>query len=193
MVGRPRFIQFSHPGAERGPRSGTAWARTRVSHARKFMQGAHRNRRRTQGAVREAIATVFAGASWQRCRTHFMRNLLTRVPKSAEALARPKPRRPTPASTAGSRSSRVRAGEAHDGSRDGLGNRVGRSFQATSQAIDRLVEAGVLRQVTVGRRNRAFEAPELIEAFTALERQLASPEGGTLVSEPIRSVPRRRR
>jgi len=36
--------------------------------------------------LREAIATVFAGASWQRCRTHFMRNLLTRVPKSAEKL-----------------------------------------------------------------------------------------------------------
>ena len=70
---------------------------------------------------------------------------------------------------------------------------VGRSFQATSQAIDRLVEAGVLTQVTVGRRNRAFEAPELIEAFTALERQLASPEGDTLVSEPIRRVPRGRR
>ena len=70
---------------------------------------------------------------------------------------------------------------------------VKRSFQATSQAIDRLVEAGVLTQVTVGRRNRAFEAPELIEAFTALERQLASPEGDTLVSEPVRRVPRRRR
>lgn len=26
------------------------------------------------------------GSSWQRCRTHFMRNLLTRVPKSAQAL-----------------------------------------------------------------------------------------------------------
>jgi transposase-like protein len=26
------------------------------------------------------------GATWQRCRTHFMRNLLTRVPKSAQAL-----------------------------------------------------------------------------------------------------------
>ena len=36
--------------------------------------------------LRGAIATVFGGASWQRCRTHFMRNLLTRVPKSAEAL-----------------------------------------------------------------------------------------------------------
>ena len=36
--------------------------------------------------LREAIATVFGGASWQRCRTHLMRNLLTRVPKSAEKL-----------------------------------------------------------------------------------------------------------
>ena len=31
----------------------------------------------------DAIATVFAGASWQRCR-HFMTNLLTRVPRSAQ-------------------------------------------------------------------------------------------------------------
>jgi Fic family protein len=69
---------------------------------------------------------------------------------------------------------------------------IGRSFQATSQGIDRLVEAGVLVQVNVGRRNRAFEAPELIDAFTALERQLASPEGDTRVSEPARRVPRRR-
>ncbi|MYA62613.1 MAG: IS256 family transposase, partial [Dehalococcoidia bacterium] len=34
--------------------------------------------------LRDAIATVFAGASWQRCRTHFMTNLLTRVPKSTQ-------------------------------------------------------------------------------------------------------------
>ena len=53
------------------------------------------------------------------------------------------------------------------------------------------METDVLVQVTVGRRNRAFEAPELIEAFTALERQLASPEGDTRISEPARYVPRR--
>ncbi|MCY3657161.1 MAG: Fic family protein [Chloroflexi bacterium] len=69
---------------------------------------------------------------------------------------------------------------------------IGRSFQATSLAIDRFVSAGILRQMTVGRRNRAFEAPEIIEAFTALERRLASPEGDTLISEPIRRVPRTR-
>lgn len=34
--------------------------------------------------LKDAIATVLAGASWQRCRTHFMRNLLNKVPKSAQ-------------------------------------------------------------------------------------------------------------
>ena len=70
---------------------------------------------------------------------------------------------------------------------------TGRSFQASNQAMDRLVEAGVLVQVNVGRRNRAFEAPELIDLFTALERQLASPAGDILVTDPARRVPERRR
>ena len=71
-------------------------------------------------------------------------------------------------------------------------NLIGRSFVHTNEAVARLVEAGILRQVTVGRRNRAFEAPDIIAAFTDLERQLASPEGYTLTSEPARRVPRRR-
>ena len=66
---------------------------------------------------------------------------------------------------------------------------VGRSFPATSLAIDRLVTAGILVQVSVGRRNRAYEVPELIDAFTAFERRLASPEGDTRVSAPARRVP----
>jgi hypothetical protein len=51
---------------------------------------------------------------------------------------------------------------------------------------------GILKQVGVGRRNRAFEAPDVIDAFTALERQLASPGGDTRTSDPSRRVPRRR-
>jgi putative transposase len=35
----------------------------------------------------DAIRSTLPGASWQRCRTHFMRNLLTRVPKSAQRAA----------------------------------------------------------------------------------------------------------
>ena len=34
----------------------------------------------------DAIGSTLPGAVWQRCRTHYMRNLLTRVPKSAQAM-----------------------------------------------------------------------------------------------------------
>lgn len=36
--------------------------------------------------LKQAIAAVLAEAGWQRCRVHFVRNLLTRVPKSAQTL-----------------------------------------------------------------------------------------------------------
>ena len=36
--------------------------------------------------LKQAIAAVLPGAGWQRCRVHFVRNLLTRVPKSAGTL-----------------------------------------------------------------------------------------------------------
>jgi Fic family protein len=54
-----------------------------------------------------------------------------------------------------------------------------RSVEAANNAIGRLQEAGVLRQVNVGRRNRAFEAPEVIDAFTELERRLGLPPGSS--------------
>jgi transposase-like protein len=36
--------------------------------------------------LRQAIGEVFVGAAWQRCRVHFMRNVLARVPKAAQAM-----------------------------------------------------------------------------------------------------------
>jgi Fic family protein len=69
---------------------------------------------------------------------------------------------------------------------------IGRSYQAANEGVARLAEAGVLSQLTIGRRNRAFEAPDLIDAFTDLERQLASPRADTRVSAPARRVSHRR-
>jgi transposase-like protein len=34
----------------------------------------------------EAVGATLAGAGWQRCRTHYLRNLLTKVPKASEAM-----------------------------------------------------------------------------------------------------------
>jgi Fic family protein len=67
-----------------------------------------------------------------------------------------------------------------------------RSFKAVNLAVRVLLAARVLRQVHVGRRNRAFEAVELIETFNALERQLASPQADTRTSPPARPAPARR-
>lgn len=69
---------------------------------------------------------------------------------------------------------------------------IGRSYPQANAAIERMVSAGLLSQITVGRRNRAFEAPAIVNAFTDLERQLASPHGETRTSGPVRPVPPRR-
>jgi len=68
---------------------------------------------------------------------------------------------------------------------------IDRSEQAANEAVARLMDADVLRQTTVGRRNRAFEAADLIDALTVLERRLASPAGETRSSAPSRRVPQR--
>jgi Fic family protein len=70
---------------------------------------------------------------------------------------------------------------------------ISRSFPAANAAVSRLEQAKVLTQVNVGRKNRAFEAAEIVNAFTDLERQLASPAGDTRIDPPARRVPGRRR
>ncbi len=70
---------------------------------------------------------------------------------------------------------------------------IDRSQQAANQALARLVETGILREVTDGRRNRVYEAPELIDAFTLLERRFASPAADTMIEPPSRPVPSRPR
>jgi len=74
---------------------------------------------------------------------------------------------------------------------NGAAELIGRTYQATNEGINRLVEAKILHQVNVGHRNRAFEAPELIRTFTDLERRLASPTGDTRSAPPNRRVPQR--
>lgn len=70
---------------------------------------------------------------------------------------------------------------------------VGRSTRNVNTAVNTLAEAGVLRQTTVGRRNRAFEVPDLLDAVTEYERALASPMGNTQRAAPVRPVPARPR
>ena len=54
-------------------------------------------------------------------------------------------------------------------SASGAAELTGRSFPQANEAIRRLVSAGVLTQISVGKWNRAFEARDIINAFTDLE------------------------
>jgi Fic family protein len=69
---------------------------------------------------------------------------------------------------------------------------IGRSEMRTGDAVNRLEAAGVLRQSNIGRqRYRVFEAADVVELFTGLERALASPTGNTATAPPTRRVPGR--
>jgi len=65
---------------------------------------------------------------------------------------------------------------------------TGRSKQAANEAIATLASAKVLKEVTLGKRNRAWEARELFDLINGVERELATPPAG---QRPGRAAPRR--
>jgi len=71
----------------------------------------------------------------------------------------------------------------------GVERLFGVTYNAANSAIEVMVSAGILTKTRAGRRNRAFEARELVDAFTDLERQMASLDDDTRISEPVRDVP----
>ena len=68
---------------------------------------------------------------------------------------------------------------------------TGRSKQAVSLATNRLLETGIIRQTSQGKRSRVFEVPGVLEEFSMVERRLASPSRDTSVEPPVRRVPDR--
>lgn len=51
---------------------------------------------------------------------------------------------------------------------------INRCFAETSTAISILVSSGILTEINLSAHNRAFEAPEIITAFTKLDRSLVN-------------------
>ena len=77
---------------------------------------------------------------------------------------------------------------------ESAGKLIGRSKARTTDAVNALAEVGVLRRRNVGRqRYRIFEATEVLDLFTGLERALASPSDNTRSDRPVRLVPKRPR
>ena len=65
---------------------GTAWLAFLRSLVARGLSGVRLVTSDAHPGLVDAIAATLPGASWQRCRTHAMRNLLTRVPKSAQSF-----------------------------------------------------------------------------------------------------------
>jgi putative transposase len=65
---------------------GAAWLAFLRSLVARGLQGVRLVSSDAHPGLVDAIAATLPGAAWQRCRTHFMRNLLTRVPKSAQSF-----------------------------------------------------------------------------------------------------------
>lgn len=69
---------------------------------------------------------------------------------------------------------------------------TGSALSSITEAIGRLERADILRPVILGRkRGQVYEAREIVDAFTDLERQLASPADDTRIEPPARNVPNR--
>jgi Fic family protein len=64
---------------------------------------------------------------------------------------------------------------------------TGAGNSAVHKALNDLHAAGVLKQVTVGRRNRAWEAVGLLSLVDEFERRLATPDSGR--EKPVRPAP----
>jgi Fic family protein len=64
---------------------------------------------------------------------------------------------------------------------------TGASSAAANRAVNELAKAGVLKQVTAGKRNRAWEAVGLLKLADEFERSLATPAPGD--GKPSRPAP----
>ena len=52
---------------------------------------------------------------------------------------------------------------------------TGRAISATTAAVERCLDAGIVVPVKNQKRNRSFEVPDVINEYNILERRLASP------------------
>ena len=95
-------------GLDVGPsEDGAFWLRFLRSPVARGLSGVRLVSSDAHEGLTGAIAAVLQGASWQRCRVHFLRNVLGLVPKAAQEMARP---RSGPSSPSRTRRQRVRRG-----------------------------------------------------------------------------------
>lgn len=73
------------------------------------------------------------------------------------------------------------------------GETIGQSVNTATPAIERCVDARIVKAIDGKKRNKVYEAPDAISEFNLLKRKLASSLGDTEQAKPVRSVPSRMR
>lgn len=68
---------------------------------------------------------------------------------------------------------------------------TGKSYPAARLAVNELVECGILKQNPKNRKSGIYVAEDVVGAFNAYERSLATISGDTSTEKPRRSVPQR--
>lgn len=68
---------------------------------------------------------------------------------------------------------------------------TGKSYPAARLAVNELVERGILKQSSKNRKSGIYVASDVVEAFNAYERSLATVSGDTSAEKPKRPVPQR--
>ena len=66
---------------------------------------------------------------------------------------------------------------------------INMSFDAVSDAVNRCLDAKIIKQSNNFKRNKVFEVPESLKQINWFERKLASPSGDTSIAQPKRPVP----
>ncbi len=68
---------------------------------------------------------------------------------------------------------------------------TGKSYPSARLAVNELVERGILKQNSKNRKSGIFVAEDVVRAFNAYERSLATVSGDTAAEKPKRPIPQR--
>lgn len=68
---------------------------------------------------------------------------------------------------------------------------TGKSYPAARLAVNELVECGIIKQNSKNRKSGIYVAEDVVKAFNAYERSLATVSGDTSTEKPRRRVPQR--
>jgi putative transposase len=108
--------------------------------------------------LKQAVPQVLTGATWQRCRVHFMRNALSTVPKAAQPMVAATPRT-------------IFAQPDHDGAKEAIA-RIGRLFERRFPKLVAVLQDGRDRHLRLSQFPARASSADLVDRLERLNREV---------------------